>query len=89
MISVLVAVTSVFVFMALFILFRAVRQKPFCNVIITALSTRDIADLLAASENTKADSIYIVTNDYDEKYFHYLKKHYFIREVLTVVDRNN
>ena len=89
MIPGLVATVSVFVFAAMFILLNALSQKPECDIIITALSTGDIAELLASAGDAKGGSLYIVTTDYDEKYFRYLEKHYFIREVLTVVDRNN
>ena len=89
MIPVLVSTVSVFVFAAMFILLKALSQKPECDIIITPLSTIDIAELLASAGDAKGGSLYIVTTDYDEKYFRYLEKHYFIREVLTVVDRNN
>ena len=89
MISVLIAVISVFIFSAMFILLKALTEKPECSIIITALSPGDIAELLVSAGDAKSGSIYIVTTTYDEKYFKYLEKHYFIREVLTVVDRNN
>lgn len=89
MIPVIVSVISVFVFLSMFILLKSLGEKPSCNIIITALSPEDIAKLLASAGNTKAGTVYIVTTGYDEKYFRYLEKHYFIREVLTVVDRNN
>ena len=89
MISVFVAAISVFIFSAMFILFKAIKEKPECNIIISALAPGDIAELLASADDAKGGSIYIVTTGYDEKYFKHLEKHYFIREVLTVVDRNN
>lgn len=88
MFPVIVSLISVFVFLSMFVLLLAIREKPKCSVIITALSPENIAHLLAASENAKSNSVYIVTDTYDEKYFKYLEKHYFIREVLTVVDRD-
>jgi hypothetical protein len=89
MISVYVTAISVLIFTAFFILIRAIREKPSCSIVITAISPGDIAELLASSADSKANSIYIVTNGYDKKYFEYLEKHYFVKEVLTVVDRDN
>lgn len=89
MISVVTAIVSVFLFAALFILVRAIKSKPLCSIIISAASPYDIAYLLATSEDTKANSVYIVTTSYDEKYMTYLKKHYLIKEVIQVVDRSN
>ena len=88
MFPVICCVISVFVFLSMFILLRAMHEKPKCSIIITALTPYDIAKLLSESESAKSNSVYIVTNTYDEKYFKYLEKHYFIREVLTVVDRD-
>ena len=88
MFPVICAVISFFVFSSMYILLRAVQEKPKCSIIITALTPYDIAKLLSEAESAKSNSVYIVTNTYDEKYFKYLEKHYFIREVLTVVDRD-
>ncbi len=87
MFPVIITFISLLIFIAGFFLIKAIREKPKCNIIITALSTEDIAHLLAASDSAKSNSVYIITNSYDENYFKYLEKHYFIREVLTVVDR--
>ncbi len=89
MFPVIICVVSVFIFSAFFFLLKAVSEKPECNVIITALSAEDIAGLLYSAGDAKASSVYIVTNEYNKKYFDYLKKHYFVKEVLTVVDGNN
>ena len=89
MISAIITIVSVLALYALFLLFYAVTEKRSCSIIITALSPGDVAELISASGNTKANHIYIVTESYDEKYFNYLEKHYLIKEVLTVVDRDN
>ncbi|MBQ2941910.1 MAG: hypothetical protein IJD97_06735 [Clostridia bacterium] len=88
MLPLIAAISSLLVFLSLFFLAGAIREKPKCSIIITALSAESIAHLLAVSDNAKSNSVYIVTNTYDEKYFNYLEKHYNIREVLTVVDRD-
>ncbi len=89
MISAIITIVSVFILYTLFLLFRAVSEKPCCSIIITASSPGEIAELLASAKDSKSGSVYIVTSIYDEKYFNYLKKHYFIKEVLTIVDRDN
>lgn len=89
MISAIITVVSILVLYALFLLFYAVTEKKYCSIVITALSPGDVAELISASNNAKANHIYIVTSFYDEKYFSYLEKHYLIKEVLTVVDRDN
>ena len=88
MFPIIIVIASLLVFLSLFVLLRAITGKPSCNIIITALAIEDIAKLIAASDSAKSNSIYIVANTYDEKYFRYLEKHYSIREVLTVVDRD-